>query len=59
MAQVASDVHEPNTVVEELHKGYTFRDRLLRAALVTVAKAPETKEKKNDRDQVENKPSDD
>ena len=59
IAQVVSDVHEPNTVVEELHKGYMFRDRLLRAALVSVAKTPETKEKKNDFEQVENNSSDD
>ena len=59
IAQVMSDDHEPNTVVAELHKGYMFRDRLLRAALVSVAKAPETKEKKNGIGEVENKPSDD
>jgi molecular chaperone GrpE len=59
IAHVVSDVHEPNVVVEELHKGYIFRDRLLRAALVSVAKAPKTKEKKNDIGQVENNPSDD
>lgn len=59
IAQVVSDVHEPNVVVEELHKGYMFRDRLLRAALVSVAKAPKTKGKKNDIGQVENNPSDD
>ena len=59
IAQVVSDVNEPNSVVEELHKGYMFRDRLLRAALVSVAKPPESKEKKNDIGQVENNPSDD
>jgi molecular chaperone GrpE len=59
MAQVVSDAHEPNTVIDELHKGYTFRDRLLRAALVSVAKASETKEKKNGGGEVENDPSDD
>jgi molecular chaperone GrpE len=59
IAQVVSDSHEPNVVIEELHRGYMFRDRLLRAALVSVAKAPETKEKKNDIGQVENNPSDD
>ena len=59
IAQVVSDSHDPNVVIEELHKGYMFRDRLLRAALVSVAKAPETKEKKNDIGQVENNPSDD
>jgi molecular chaperone GrpE len=59
MAQVVSDEHEPNTVVNELHRGYMFRDRLLRASLVSVAKAPETKEKKNGSGEVENDPSDD
>ena len=59
IAQVVSDSHDPNVVIEELHRGYMFRDRLLRAALVSVAKAPETKEKKNDIEQVENNPSDD
>mgnify|MGYP001333870446 FL=1 len=59
MAQVVSDEFEPNTVVDELHKGYMFRDRLLRASLVSVAKASETKEKKNGDSEVENNPSDD
>jgi molecular chaperone GrpE len=59
IAQIDSDLHESNTVVEELHKGYMFRDRLLRAALVSVAKGPKTKEKKNDIRLVENDPSDD
>lgn len=59
MAQVESDQHEPNVVIDELHKGYMFRDRLLRPTLVSVAKTPETKEKKNDIEQVENDPSDD
>jgi len=59
IAQVSSHDHEPNTVVEELHKGYMFRDRLLRAALVSVSKAPETKEKKNGNGLVENNPGDD
>lgn len=59
VAQVASDVHEPNAVVEELHKGYMFHDRLLRPALVSVAKASETKEKKIDEVPVENDRSDD
>jgi molecular chaperone GrpE len=59
MAQVVSDTQEPNTVVDELHKGYMFRDRLLRAALVSVAKASETKDKKNGSGEVENDLSDD
>lgn len=59
MAQVESAEHEPNSVVDELHKGYMLRDRLLRPALVSVAKAPEKQEKKNERGEVENDPSDD
>ena len=59
MAQVESESHEPNAVIDELHKGYMLRDRLLRPALVSVAKAPETREKKNDDSKVENDRSDD
>ena len=59
MAQVESEFHEPNAVVDELHKGYMLRDRLLRPALVSVAKAPETREKKNGDSKVENDPGDD
>jgi molecular chaperone GrpE len=59
MAQVESDTHEPNSIVDELHKGYMLRDRLLRPALVSVAKAIKSQEKKNDESQVENEPGDD
>jgi molecular chaperone GrpE len=59
MAQVGSEIHEPNTVVEEHHKGYIFKDRLLRPALVTVARSLKTSEKKNDQPKVENEPTDD
>lgn len=38
LTQVESD-QEPNTVVEVLQKGYLIHDRVLRPALVTVAKA--------------------
>lgn len=59
MAQVESGTHPPNTVVEEYHKGYLLRDRLLRPALVSVAKAPESQGKKNGGNEVENDPGDD
>jgi molecular chaperone GrpE len=59
MSQVESDEHEPNSVVEELHRGYMLRDRLLRAALVSVAKPSKTREKKNPDSKVENGQSDD
>lgn len=35
---VASPHHEPNTVVEEMHRGYAAGDRILRPARVSVAK---------------------
>ncbi|MGH7767321.1 MAG: nucleotide exchange factor GrpE [Candidatus Binatia bacterium] len=44
IAQVATPEHDPNTVVEEHHKGYYLLDRLLRPAQVSVAKPPENKD---------------
>jgi hypothetical protein len=40
MAAVESD-SEPNTVVATMQKGYQLHDRILRPALVTVAKKGE------------------
>lgn len=37
MAQVPTDEHPANTVVEEFQKGYLLKERLLRPAMVTVA----------------------
>jgi molecular chaperone GrpE len=59
MAQVESEIHEPNTVIEEHNKGYMFKDRLLRPALVTVARSLKTSGKKNGDAEVENGPTDD
>jgi molecular chaperone GrpE len=59
MAHVESETHKPNTVVEEHHKGYFLHDRLLRPSLVSVAKAPETKEKKKEEAEVEKGSADD
>ena len=55
MAQVETEDHEPNTVVEEHHKGYLLHSRLLRPSLVSVAK----RGKKNGPSEVENDPLDD
>lgn len=41
MAQIPTDEVEPNTVVEEFRKGYQLHDKLIRAALVSVARPPE------------------
>ncbi len=39
MNQIESDEHDPNTVLNELQRGYQLHGRLLRPAMVTVAKA--------------------
>ncbi len=59
IAQVESEAYEPNTVVEEHHKGYYLLDRLLRPSLVSVAKPPEAKEKKKEDGEVEKGGGDD
>lgn len=41
MMEVPSDDVEPGTVLVEMQAGYTIRDRLLRPALVSVAKKPD------------------
>lgn len=40
MLQQESSEHPDNTVIQELEKGYTLKDRLLRPAKVVVTKAP-------------------
>jgi molecular chaperone GrpE len=40
MGQVESAEHAPNTVVHEMQKGYLLSNRLLRPALVMLAKSP-------------------
>lgn len=41
MMEVPSDEHEPGTIVQEMQSGYMIKDRLLRPAMVGVAKKPE------------------
>lgn len=41
MMEIPSDEAEPGTVVQEMQAGYLIRDRLLRPALVGVAKKPD------------------
>ncbi|MGQ0661393.1 nucleotide exchange factor GrpE [Sphingosinicella sp.] len=40
MIEVPSDEAEPGTIVQEMQAGYTIKERLLRPALVGVAKKP-------------------
>lgn len=41
MLEVPSDEVEPGTIVQELQAGWMIKDRLLRAAMVAVAKKPD------------------
>jgi molecular chaperone GrpE len=41
MMEIPTDQAEPGTIVEEMQAGYMMKDRLLRPALVGVAKKPE------------------
>ncbi len=41
MSMLESPDHEPNTVMVVMQKGYKLNDRLVRPAMVTVAKQPE------------------
>ncbi len=42
--EVETDVCPPGAVAEEIRSGYTYKDKVLRAAMVKVAKAPNKKE---------------
>ena len=39
MVEIATDNVDPGTIIEEMQSGYVLKDRLLRPALVAVAKA--------------------
>jgi molecular chaperone GrpE len=41
MIEIPTDQSEPGTIVEEMQAGYMMKDRLLRPALVGVAKKPD------------------
>ena len=41
MLEIPTDSHEPGTIVQEMQGGYMIRDRLLRPAMVGVAKKPD------------------
>jgi molecular chaperone GrpE len=41
MLEIPTDGAEPGTIVEEMQAGYMMKDRLLRPALVAVAKRPD------------------
>ena len=53
MMEIEDNEKEPGTIVQEIQKGFTIKDRLLRPALVGVSKKSEDKVKK-DEENIEN-----
>ncbi len=47
MMEIEDDQKEAGTIIQEIQKGFTIKDRLLRPALVGVSKKSEGKDKKN------------
>ena len=48
MMEIEDDQKEPGTIVQEIQKGFTIRDRLLRPSLVGVSKKTEKNVKKDE-----------
>jgi molecular chaperone GrpE len=47
MMEIEDDQKEPGTIVQEIQKGFTIKDRLLRPSLVAVSKKIQTKNEEN------------
>ncbi len=47
MMEIEDDTKEPGTIVQEIQKGFTIKDRLLRPSLVGVSKKNQEKVNKN------------
>ena len=48
MMEIDNDQKEPGTIIQEIQKGFTIKDRLLRPALVAVAKKTQNDEEKDE-----------
>ena len=49
MMEIENDQKEPGTIIQEIQKGFTIKDRLLRPALVGVAKKTENEAQKEEK----------
>ena len=49
MMEIEDNLKEPGTIIQEIQKGFTIKDRLLRPSLVGVAKKTENKAKKDEK----------
>ena len=57
MMEINNDQKEPGTIIQEIQKGFTIKDRLLSPALVAVAKKTQNDEEKDkqNKDNLEKK----
>tara|TARA_B100001778_G_C18530057_1_gene603158 strand:+ start:209 stop:826 length:618 start_codon:yes stop_codon:yes gene_type:complete len=55
MMEVEDDSKEPGTIIQEIQKGFTMKDRLLRPSLVAVSKKKNEKKTDEDEKSKENK----
>jgi molecular chaperone GrpE len=53
MMEVEDDHKEPGTIVQEIQKGFTMKDRLLRPSLVAVSKKSSDKDLKSEENQAQ------
>ncbi len=51
MIEIEDNEKEPGTIIQEIQKGFTIKDRLLRPSLVGVSKKTENKDKKNEKNE--------
>ena len=51
MIEIEDDTKEPGTIIQEIQKGFTIKDRLLRPSLVGVSKKTSKKEEKNNKNE--------
>ena len=51
MMEIEDDGKEPGTIIQEIQKGFTIKDRLLRPSLVGVSKKVTIKKEKNEENQ--------
>ena len=55
MIEIEDDQKEPGTIIQEIQKGFTIKDRLLRPSLVGVSKKTVNKEQKTNENQENTK----
>ena len=55
MMEIEDDTKEPGTIIQEIQKGFTMKERLLRPSLVSVSKKKIENNKVKDEKSEENR----